>query len=74
MTGRQEHLDGRAVVILLACCAFWGVQQVLVKATLPELAPVFQAASSESILTKQPDMSACQRTPSKTKNSGSGPK
>ena len=44
MTGRQEHLDGRAVVILLACCAFWGVQQVLVKATLPELAPVFQAA------------------------------
>ena len=29
---------------MLACCLFWGVQQVLVKATLPELAPVFQAA------------------------------
>ena len=41
---RHEHLDGQAIVILLVCCAFWGVQQVLVKATLPELAPVFQAA------------------------------
>ena len=44
MTERKEHLDGRAALILLACCMFWGVQQVLVKATLPELAPVFQAA------------------------------
>lgn len=44
MSPRHDRLDGRAVAILLACCAFWGVQQVLVKATLPELAPVFQAA------------------------------
>ena len=44
MTERKNHLDGRAVAILLICCLFWGVQQVLVKATLPELAPVFQAA------------------------------
>ena len=44
MTERQDQLDGRAAAILLACCLFWGVQQVLVKATLPELAPVFQAA------------------------------
>ena len=44
MTERQDQLDGQAIVILLVCCAFWGVQQVLVKATLPELAPVFQAA------------------------------
>ena len=36
--------------------------------------PEFQAASSDSIFTKQPDMSTCQRTLSKTKNSGSGPK
>jgi len=41
---RKHRLDGRAVAILLACCLFWGFQQVLVKATLPELAPVFQAA------------------------------
>lgn len=44
MTTRHDQLDGRAAAILLACCLFWGVQQVLVKATLPELAPVFQAA------------------------------
>ena len=44
MTVRKDQLDGRAAAILLACCLFWGVQQVLVKATLPELAPVFQAA------------------------------
>ncbi len=41
---RKEHLDGVAAAILLACCMFWGFQQVLVKATLPELPPVFQAA------------------------------
>lgn len=40
---RKEHLDGVAAAILLVCCLFWGFQQVLVKATLPELPPVFQA-------------------------------
>lgn len=44
MNGRRNHLDGLAVSLLLACCLFWGFQQVLVKATLPELPPVFQAA------------------------------
>ena len=44
MKQRQEHLDTLAVVLLLACCLFWGFQQVLVKATLSELPPVFQAA------------------------------
>jgi drug/metabolite transporter (DMT)-like permease len=33
-----------AVSLLLACCLFWGFQQVLVKATIPELPPIFQAA------------------------------
>ncbi|MEO8250662.1 MAG: DMT family transporter [Burkholderiales bacterium] len=42
--GRQEHLDGLAVSLLLGCCLFWGFQQVLVKATIAEVAPVFQAA------------------------------
>ncbi len=41
---RRDHLDSQAVSLLLLCCCFWGFQQVLVKATLPELAPVFQAA------------------------------
>jgi drug/metabolite transporter (DMT)-like permease len=44
MPERKTHLDGVAVGLLLACCLFWGFQQVLVKATIPELPPVFQAA------------------------------
>jgi drug/metabolite transporter (DMT)-like permease len=44
MTVRKDHLDATAVSLLLACCLFWGFQQVLVKATLAEVPPVFQAA------------------------------
>ena len=44
MSTRKEHLDPLAVGLLLACCFFWGFQQVLVKATIGEIAPVFQAA------------------------------
>ena len=40
MSTRKEHLDGMAAGLLLVCCMFWGFQQVLVKATLPELPPV----------------------------------
>jgi len=43
MTPRKDHLDGTAITLLLACCLFWGFQQVLVKATIPEVAPVLQA-------------------------------
>jgi drug/metabolite transporter (DMT)-like permease len=41
---RKDHLDALAMGLLLACSAFWGFQQVLVKATLVEMDPVFQAA------------------------------
>lgn len=41
---RKPHLDPLAVSILLACCFFWGFQQVLIKATMAELAPMFQAS------------------------------
>ncbi len=41
---RRDHLDALAVGLLLACSVFWGFQQVLVKATIGEIAPVFQAA------------------------------
>ncbi|MDO9167410.1 MAG: DMT family transporter [Rhodoferax sp.] len=44
MIPRKDHLDALAVSLLLGCCLFWGFQQVLVKATIPELPPVFQAA------------------------------
>ncbi|MDP2034645.1 MAG: DMT family transporter [Polaromonas sp.] len=44
MTPRKTQLDTLAISLLLACCLFWGFQQVLVKATLAEVAPAFQAA------------------------------
>ena len=44
MTPRKDHLDSLAIALLLGCCLVWGFQQVLVKATLAEVPPVFQAA------------------------------
>jgi drug/metabolite transporter (DMT)-like permease len=44
MNSRKAHLDGLAVGILLACCMFWGLQQVLVKSIMNEVAPLFQAS------------------------------
>lgn len=41
---RKDHLDALAVGLLLVCCMFWGFQQVLVKATVAEVPPVFQSA------------------------------
>ncbi len=41
---RKSQLDVLAMAMLLACCAFWGFQQVLIKATVVEVAPLFQAA------------------------------
>jgi drug/metabolite transporter (DMT)-like permease len=44
MPTRKDHLDSLAYTLLLVCCVFWGFQQVLIKATVPEVPPVFQAA------------------------------
>jgi drug/metabolite transporter (DMT)-like permease len=44
MIERKTHLDGIALSLLLVCCLFWGAQQVLIKATLAELPPFFQAS------------------------------
>lgn len=44
MEERKTHLDALASLTLLACCVFWGVQQVMVKATLAEVPPIWQAA------------------------------
>lgn len=44
MTQRKEQLDPRAVTLLLACCAFWGLQQILIKTTVAEVPPMWQAS------------------------------
>ena len=44
MTARKTHLDAVAISLLLGCCIFWGLQQVLIKATLAEIPPMFQAS------------------------------
>ncbi len=43
MTDRKPHLDPRATTILVACCAFWGLQQILIKTTVVEVPPMWQA-------------------------------
>ena len=40
---RRDHLGLPAAALLLSCCAFWGLQQVLVKDTLEEMPAAFQA-------------------------------
>ena len=40
---RLDHLDGRAIGLMVLCCALWGLQQVAVKAILPNTPPLFQA-------------------------------
>ena len=44
MLQRKDHLDALAVSLLLACCAFWGFQQVLIKATVAEVPPLWQSS------------------------------
>ena len=40
----KDHLDGLAIGILIACCRFWGLQQILVKAVMAEVPPLMQAS------------------------------
>ncbi len=44
MTERKNHLDALAVGLLLACCVFWGYQQILIKWTVVEVPPMWQAS------------------------------
>ncbi|HSH90474.1 MAG TPA: DMT family transporter [Ramlibacter sp.] len=41
---RKNHLDALAIALLLACCLFWGFQQILIKTTVAEVPPLWQAA------------------------------
>jgi drug/metabolite transporter (DMT)-like permease len=41
---RNTRLDTLAVSLLVACCAFWGFQQILIKFAGREIAPLWQAS------------------------------
>ncbi|MEY8875981.1 MAG: DMT family transporter [Leptothrix sp. (in: b-proteobacteria)] len=40
----KEHLDLRAVLCLLLCCALWGLNQVAIKAALPQVPALLQVS------------------------------
>ncbi len=40
----RKALDGRAIGLMLILCQIWGFQQVVLKATAPEMAPLLQIA------------------------------
>jgi len=44
MFQRKDHLDVLAVALVLVCSIFWGFQQVLIKVTLTEVPPLWQAS------------------------------
>ncbi|MET3494127.1 DMT family transporter [Variovorax boronicumulans] len=44
MIQRKTHLDSLAIGLLIACCAFWGLQQILIKTTVTEVPPMWQAS------------------------------
>jgi drug/metabolite transporter (DMT)-like permease len=44
MHDRKHHLDTLAITSLLVCCLFWGFQQILIKTTVGEVPPLWQAA------------------------------
>ncbi|MFM2120195.1 MAG: hypothetical protein RL722_1663 [Pseudomonadota bacterium] len=45
----QDHLDGVAIVSLLACCLLWGLNQVAIKAVLPEVPALVQLSLRSGI-------------------------
>ena len=44
MIARKNQLDSLAVSLLLACCLFWGLQQLLIKTIVGEVPPLWQAS------------------------------
>ena len=46
---RRNHLDPIAIALIVVCCVLWGLQQVVVKATLPSLPPLMQAGARSTI-------------------------
>ena len=48
MIERKNHLDTLAISIVLACCLFWGFQQILIKVTFSEIPPRWQASNTKA--------------------------
>jgi drug/metabolite transporter (DMT)-like permease len=44
MVQRKEHIDRAASLVVVACCLFWGFQQILIKSTVSEVPPLWQAS------------------------------
>jgi drug/metabolite transporter (DMT)-like permease len=44
LPARLNHLDSTAIILLVSCCMFWGLQQILVKAIMAEVPPLMQAS------------------------------
>lgn len=44
MDGRRSELDARAMALLVACCAIWGLGQVATKVGLQQIPPLLQAS------------------------------
>lgn len=44
MIERKQHLDALAISLLVVCCLFWGFQQILIKTTVGEVPPLWQAS------------------------------
>jgi drug/metabolite transporter (DMT)-like permease len=42
---RRDRLDALAIVLLVTCCALWGLNQVAAKVTLVEIPPLMQASA-----------------------------
>jgi drug/metabolite transporter (DMT)-like permease len=40
----RQALDTRAITVMLVLCAIWGMQQVVLKATVADIAPIMQIA------------------------------
>ena len=37
---RKSRLDSLAITLILVCCLIWGLNQVVVKVTLPAIPPL----------------------------------
>ena len=48
---RKDHLDTLAITLLVACCAFWGFQQILIKFASREIPPLWQLRTWSLVFT-----------------------